>query len=221
MPNVIDATGKVVREVQTPAIFDEDFSEKSHVDLPRRLSRIRQPARRHRFDQEARRSRAAAAASRGSKRAPGARAKVRSVRRSGATAASSSDRSRAATSSDLNKKERTLAFVAALADRFKNGAVTVLDLAGLRDRPRRPISPSCSSAARRRPRRGPTTLIVCRQGRSSTPTRSHALRATCAGRRHRHAARSTSKTCCASSGSSSRPPRYDAVIGALAQGRQK
>jgi hypothetical protein len=93
MPSVIDAKGAVVATPtsrppspagggKTNAMFRAVFRELS-------------PPRRHGLDPAPRRSVAAAAASPGSKRAPAALARVRSVRRSGATAAWSSDRSRA------------------------------------------------------------------------------------------------------------------------------
>jgi len=31
MPNVIDATGKIVSDVQTPTIFQADHGDKTHV----------------------------------------------------------------------------------------------------------------------------------------------------------------------------------------------
>ena len=110
-------------------------------------SRTRAPARPR--PRSATRSRAADA-SRGARRAPAARARDRFVRRNGGTAASCSGRSRASFVESLNKKERRLAFMAALADRFRNGAVTLLDAERLQ-RCRRPrASRSCSSAAQRR-----------------------------------------------------------------------
>jgi ribosomal protein L4 len=95
----------------------------------------------------------AADANRGSRREPGARAKARFARRSGATAASSSDRSRAAT------KERKLAFVAALSDRFRNDAVTVLDLAGFALTKTADFAKLLFGSAKAA-KSGPTTLIV-------------------------------------------------------------
>jgi large subunit ribosomal protein L4 len=60
----------------------------------------------------------------------------------------------------LNKKERRLAFTAALADRFRNGAVTLLDAEDFG------VSKTAGFAAllfgsAKAARRGPATLIVC------------------------------------------------------------
>jgi large subunit ribosomal protein L4 len=60
----------------------------------------------------------------------------------------------------LNKKERRLAFTAALADRFRNGAVTLLDAENFT------VSKTAGFAAllfgsAKAARRGPSTLIVC------------------------------------------------------------
>jgi large subunit ribosomal protein L4 len=61
----------------------------------------------------------------------------------------------------LNKKERRLAFTAALADRFRNGAVTLLETENFN------VSKTAGFAAvlfgsAKAARRGPSTLIVCR-----------------------------------------------------------
>ena len=66
----------------------------------------------------------------------------------------------------LNKKERRLAFAAALADRFRNGAVTLLDAENFT------VSKTAGLAALlfgsvKAARRGPTTLIVCRRDDSA------------------------------------------------------
>ncbi|MBV8281585.1 MAG: 50S ribosomal protein L4, partial [Candidatus Eremiobacteraeota bacterium] len=60
----------------------------------------------------------------------------------------------------LNKKERRLAFTAALADRFRNGAVTLLDAENFS------VSKTAGFAAllfgsAKAAKRGPATLIVC------------------------------------------------------------
>ncbi|MBV8343659.1 MAG: 50S ribosomal protein L4 [Candidatus Eremiobacteraeota bacterium] len=65
----------------------------------------------------------------------------------------------------LNKKERRLAFAAALAERFRNGAVTLLDAENFN------VSKTAGLAAllfgsAKAARRGPATLIVC--GRDET-----------------------------------------------------
>jgi large subunit ribosomal protein L4 len=68
----------------------------------------------------------------------------------------------------LNKKERRLAFMAALADRFRNGAVTLLDAENFT------VSKTAGFAellfgSAKAARRGPTTLIVCRRDETAAP----------------------------------------------------
>jgi len=68
----------------------------------------------------------------------------------------------------LNKKERRLAFTAALADRFRNDAVTLLDAENFN------VSKTAGFAAllfgsAKEARRGPKTLIVCRRDEALAP----------------------------------------------------
>jgi large subunit ribosomal protein L4 len=67
---------------------------------------------------------------------------------------------------NLNKKERRLALMAALSDRFRNDAVTVLDTAGFA------IDKTAACAAMlfgnvKAAKNGPTTLIVCARDEQS------------------------------------------------------
>ncbi|MBV8154798.1 MAG: 50S ribosomal protein L4, partial [Candidatus Eremiobacteraeota bacterium] len=126
MPNVIDATGKVVREVQAPAALDKDFNDKLHV-----VYRV--------VHREFANARAGTASTKkrdeisGGGRKPWrqkgtGRARQGSIRspqwRHGGVVFGPQPRSYV---ESLNKKERRVAFVAALADRFRNDAVTVFD----------------------------------------------------------------------------------------------
>jgi large subunit ribosomal protein L4 len=159
MPNVIDTTGKVVREVATPKVLDGDFSEKMHTVFRAVFREMASP-------------RAGTASTkkrdevRGGGRKPWkqkgtGRARQGSIRspqwRHGGVTFGPQPRSFI---SDLNKKERRVAFVAALADRFKNGAVTVLDATDFS------ISKTAEFAklifgGAKEAKVGPKTLIVC------------------------------------------------------------
>jgi len=161
MPNVIDTTGKVVREVQTPKALEGDFSEKMHTVFRAVYREMASP-------------RAGTASTkkrdevRGGGRKPWkqkgtGRARQGSIRspqwRHGGVTFGPQPRSFV---SDLNKKERRVAFVAALADRFKSGAVTVLDASDFS------ISKTADFAklifgGAKEARTGPKTLIVCGQ----------------------------------------------------------
>jgi large subunit ribosomal protein L4 len=161
MPNVIDATGKVVREVQAPAVLEQDFNDKLHV-IYRAVHR------------EFANPRAGTASTKkrdeisGGGRKPWrqkgtGRARQGSIRspqwRHGGVVFGPQPRSYVEA---LNKKERRVAFVAALADRFRNGAVTVLDASEFA------IAKTADFAkllfgAGKAAKNGPTTLIVCSQ----------------------------------------------------------
>jgi large subunit ribosomal protein L4 len=161
MPNVIDTTGKVVREVETPKALEGDFSAKMHTVFRAVYREMANP-------------RAGTASTkkrdevRGGGRKPWkqkgtGRARQGSIRspqwRHGGVTFGPQPRSFV---SDLNKKERRVAFVAALADRFKSGAVTVLDASDFS------ISKTADFAklifgGAKEARTGPKTLIVCGQ----------------------------------------------------------
>ena len=162
MPNVIDASGKVVREVQTPAALEGDFDGKLHV-VYRAIHR------------EFANPRAGTASTRkrdeisGGGRKPWrqkgtGRARQGSIRspqwRHGGVVFGPQPRSYVEA---LNKKERRVAFVAALADRFRKDAVTVFDASDFA------ISKTADLAkllfgSGKAAKTGPTTLIVCGQG---------------------------------------------------------
>ncbi|MBV8721193.1 MAG: 50S ribosomal protein L4 [Candidatus Eremiobacteraeota bacterium] len=159
MPNVIDATGKVVREVQAPAALDKDFNDKLHV-VYRAVHR------------EFANPRAGTASTKkrdeisGGGRKPWrqkgtGRARQGSIRspqwRHGGVVFGPQPRSYV---ESLNKKERRVAFVAALADRFRNDAVTVFDATEFA------IAKTADFAkllfgSGKAAKNGPTTLIVC------------------------------------------------------------
>ena len=159
MPNVIDATGKVVREVQAPAVLGGDFGDKLHV-MYRAIHR------------EFANPRAGTASTRkrdeiaGGGRKPWrqkgtGRARQGSIRspqwRHGGVVFGPQPRSYV---ESLNKKERRLAFVAALADRFNNGAVTVLDASEFAIAKTADFAKLLFGSAKAA-KNGPATLIVC------------------------------------------------------------
>ena len=61
--------------------------------------------------------------------------------------------------SDLNKKERKLAFIAALSDRFRNGAVTVLDASSFTMTKTADFAKLVFGSAKDA-KKGPSTLVV-------------------------------------------------------------
>jgi len=159
MPNVIDATGKVVREVQAPAILDQDHDKKLHVvyrAIHRELANPRAGTASTKKRDEI------AGGGRKPWRQKGTgRARQGSIRspqwRHGGVAFGPQPRSYV---ESLNKKERRVAFIAALADRFRNGAVTVLDASDFA------ITKTAEFAnllfgSGKAAKSGPTTLIVC------------------------------------------------------------
>jgi large subunit ribosomal protein L4 len=162
MPNVIDASGKVLREMESPAVFNGDFGDKLTV-IYRAVHR------------EFANCRAGTASTlkrdevRGGGRKPWrqkgtGRARQGSIRspqwRHGGVVFGPQPRSFV---ESLNKKERRLAFIAALSDRFQNDAVTLLETADFSIAKTagfaKLIFGSIKAAVD-----GPTTLIVCRSG---------------------------------------------------------
>lgn len=126
MPNVIDATGKIVRDAATPSIFERDYSQKTHTIFRAVYREFANP--RAGTASTKKRDEVAGGGRKPWKQKGTGRARQGSNRspqwRHGGVVFGPQPRSYI---SDLNKKERRLAFIAALADRFKNGAITVLD----------------------------------------------------------------------------------------------
>ncbi|HTX56727.1 MAG TPA: 50S ribosomal protein L4 [Candidatus Acidoferrales bacterium] len=129
MASVIDATGKVVRDVQTPAAFTKDYGQKGHAIFRAVYRELASP--RAGTASTKKRDEVSGGGRKPWKQKGTGRARQGSIRspqwRHGGVVFGPQPRSYV---TDLNKKERKLAFVAALADRFKNDAVTVLDLSG-------------------------------------------------------------------------------------------
>ncbi|MHB8146487.1 MAG: 50S ribosomal protein L4 [Vulcanimicrobiaceae bacterium] len=129
MPSIIDAQGNVVRDVQTPAVFEADYSQKAHTIFRAVYRELANP--RAGTASTKKRDEVAGGGRKPWKQKGTGRARQGSNRspqwRHGGVVFGPQPRSYV---SDLNKKERRLAFVAALSDRFKNGAITVLDATG-------------------------------------------------------------------------------------------
>jgi large subunit ribosomal protein L4 len=129
MANVIDATGKIVREAATPAVFEADYSKKAHTVFRAVFREMSNP--RAGTASTKKRDEVAGGGRKPWKQKGTGRARQGSIRspqwRHGGVVFGPQPRSFV---TDLNKKERKLAFVAALSDRFKNNAVTVLDASG-------------------------------------------------------------------------------------------
>jgi large subunit ribosomal protein L4 len=165
MPSVIDSNGKVVRDVQTPAVFTQDYSQKSHTIFRAVYRELANP--RAGTASTKKRDEIAGGGRKPWKQKGTGRARQGSIRspqwRHGGVVFGPQPRSYI---SDLNKKERKLAFVAALADRFKNDAVTVLDAAGFS------LTKTADFAkllfgSTKAAKSGPSTLVVTGKGEST------------------------------------------------------
>jgi len=158
VPNVIDSTGKVVRDVQTPAAFAADFEKKSHAIFRAVYRELASP--RAGTASTKKRDEIAGGGRKPWKQKGTGRARQGSIRspqwRHGGVVFGPQPRSYV---TDLNKKERKLAFTAALADRFKNDAVTVLDLAGFALTKTADFAKLVFGSAKAA-KTGPSTLIV-------------------------------------------------------------
>lgn len=161
MPNVIDSTGKVVGELETPALFGGD--EQAKLDVIYRA-----------VHREFANPRAGTASTRkrdevsGGGRKPWrqkgtGRARQGSIRspqwRHGGVVFGPQPRSYV---ESLNKKERRLAFLAALADRFRNDAVTLFESGDFGVGKTNEFAKVFFGSAKAA-RTGPTTLIVLSQ----------------------------------------------------------
>ncbi|MBV8147672.1 MAG: 50S ribosomal protein L4 [Candidatus Eremiobacteraeota bacterium] len=126
MPNVIDTSGKVLREVGAPEILERDFSGKLTVVFRAVHREFANP--RAGTASTRKRDEVAGGGRKPWRQKGTGRARQGSIRspqwRHGGVVFGPQPRSYREA---LNKKERRVAFLAALADRFGSGAVTVLD----------------------------------------------------------------------------------------------
>jgi large subunit ribosomal protein L4 len=159
VPSIIDATGAIVGERPTPQLFERDFRGKLDVVFRAVHREFANP-------------RAGTASTRkrdevsGGGRKPWrqkgtGRARQGSIRspqwRHGGVVFGPQPRSYV---EGLNKKERRLAFMAALADRFRNDAVTLFDASDFSIEKTAAFAKLLFGSAKAA-NRGPRTLIVC------------------------------------------------------------
>lgn len=165
MPNVIDLTGKIVRDAVTPSIFEKDYSDKLHT-IYRAVHR-EQANPRAGTASTLRRDEVRGGGRKPWKQKGTGRARQGSIRspqwRKGGVVFGPKPRSYV---ENLNKKERRAAFIAALSDRFKNGAVTVLDAENFAITKTADFAVLVFGSAKEA-KKGPSTLIICGQGESS------------------------------------------------------
>jgi large subunit ribosomal protein L4 len=158
MANVIDATGKVVREVQTPEILTHDYSAKAHTIFRAVFRELSNP--RAGTASTKKRDEVAGGGRKPWRQKGTGRARQGSIRspqwRHGGVVFGPQPRSFVR---DLNKKERKLAFIAALSDRFRNGAVTVLDAANF-DLTKTADFAKLIFGSAKEAKVGPSTLVV-------------------------------------------------------------
>ncbi|MGC1380035.1 MAG: 50S ribosomal protein L4 [Candidatus Baltobacteraceae bacterium] len=167
MPNIIDASGKVLKQVETPPIFERDFSGKLDVVFRAVHREFANP--RAGTASTKKRDEVAGGGRKPWRQKGTGRARQGSIRspqwRHGGVVFGPQPRSFV---EGLNKKERRLAFVAALADRFRSDAVTLLDATDFE------ISKTARFAellfgSAKAARSGPTTLVVFRVDEAHAP----------------------------------------------------
>lgn len=158
MPNVIDMTGKVVREEATPEVFSQEYTDKQHAIYRAVHRELANP--RAGTASTKKRDEVSGGGRKPWKQKGTGRARQGSIRSPqwthGGVVFGPQPRSYI---KDLNKKERRAAFVAALSDRFRNNAVTVLDAADFK------IDKTAQFAAllfgsAKDAKKGPSTLVV-------------------------------------------------------------
>ena len=158
MPNVIDINGKVVREEQTPEIFNQDYSDKAHAMFRAVWREFASP--RAGTASTKKRDEVSGGGRKPWKQKGTGRARQGSIRspqwRHGGVVFGPQPRSYV---TDLNKKERRIAFIAALADRFRNDAVTILDGGNLQLNKTAEFAKLLFGSAKDA-KNGPTTLVV-------------------------------------------------------------
>lgn len=167
MPSVIDTSGKVVREVPAPSFAAQDFSDRLDV-VYRAIHREFANARAGTASTKKRDEVAGGGRKPWRQKGTG-RARQGSIRspqwRHGGVVFGPQPRT---FREGLNKKERRVALLAALADRFRNDAVTLLDAENFS------IEKTADFAKllfgdKKQARNGPTTLIVCSRNDARAP----------------------------------------------------
>ncbi len=165
MPNVIDVTGKIVRDVQVPEILEQDHSARAHTVFRAVHREMASP--RAGTASTKKRDEVSGGGRKPWKQKGTGRARQGSIRspqwKHGGVVFGPQPRSY---TSDLNKKERRAAFVAALSERFKGGAVTVLDPADFAIEKTAAFATLLFGSAKAA-KSGPLTLIVHASGEAA------------------------------------------------------
>ncbi|MFN2529350.1 MAG: 50S ribosomal protein L4 [Candidatus Baltobacteraceae bacterium] len=160
MPNVIDSTGKVVREEATPEIFTVEAKHAKVINTIFRAVHREMASPRAGTASTLRRDEVRGGGRKPWKQKGTGRARQGSIRspqwRHGGVVFGPKPRSY---KTDLNKKERRAAFIAALSDRFKSEAVTLLDTASFTIEKTRDLAALLYGNVKDA-KKGPTTLIV-------------------------------------------------------------
>lgn len=159
MPNVINTNGEILREVAVPALFTGEQSEKAHTIFRAVYRELANP--RAGTASTKKRDDVSGGGRKPWKQKGTGRARQGSIRspqwRHGGVVFGPQPRSYV---SDLNKKERRVAFIAALADRFDKGAVTLLDASSFAIEKTAQFAGMLFGNAKAA-KTGPKTLIVC------------------------------------------------------------
>ncbi|HZT13565.1 MAG TPA: 50S ribosomal protein L4 [Candidatus Baltobacteraceae bacterium] len=158
MPKVIDAAGAVLREEETPGVFARDYSEKAHAIFRAVHRELANP--RAGTASTKKRDEVSGGGRKPWRQKGTGRARQGSIRSPqwthGGVVFGPQPRSYV---SDLNKKERRAAFVAALAERFRDDAVTVLDAGNFAIEKTAEFAALLFGSAKEA-KKGPTTLVV-------------------------------------------------------------
>jgi large subunit ribosomal protein L4 len=158
MPNVIDATGKVVRELETPALFAGH--EQPKLDVIYRAVHREFANPRAGTASTLKRDEVSGGGRKPWRQKGTGRARQGSIRspqwRHGGVVFGPQPRSYV---ESLNKKERRLAFVAVLADRFRNDAVTLFESGDFGIAKTNEFAKVLFGSAKAA-RRGPATLVI-------------------------------------------------------------
>ncbi len=167
MPNVVDMSGKVVREEPTPEIFRERSAEMNHA-IFRAVHREFANARAGTASTKKRDEVSGGGRKPWRQKGTG-RARQGSIRspqwRHGGVVFGPQPRSYA---TGLNKKERRAALVAALSDRFNDEAVTILDAANA-DLKKTAAFAALIFGSAAAAKKGPSTLLVLGRDEAAAP----------------------------------------------------
>jgi large subunit ribosomal protein L4 len=165
MPNVIDTKGAVLREESTPAMFQNAHDDKLHVIYRAVHRELANP--RAGTASTKKRDEVSGGGRKPWKQKGTGRARQGSIRspqwRHGGVTFGPQPRSYV---ESLNKKERRLAFIAALSERFNSGAVTLLDASDFALTKTAELAGLLFGSAKQA-KNGPTTLIVCGNGEAN------------------------------------------------------